>query len=60
LVALGFLIYSLLNLKSLGIKITYPRVLVEAFLFVTIFIEIHRYTKVAGKRNQSKIKTDNF
>ena len=34
LIALAFLIYSLLNLKRLNITCTHPRVIVELFLFL--------------------------
>jgi hypothetical protein len=34
LVALVFLIYSIVNLDKIGIKITHPRVIVEAILFL--------------------------
>lgn len=42
LVALVFLIYSIVNLEKLGIKITHPRVIVEAVLFL-IFTAIGVY-----------------
>ncbi len=34
LIALAFLIYTLLNLKKLNISLTHPRVIVELFCFV--------------------------
>jgi hypothetical protein len=38
LVALGFLAYTLLNLKNLGVPSTHPRVIVEFSLFVTFLV----------------------
>lgn len=35
-IPLGFLIYTILHLKDLNIKITHPRVIVEATLFLII------------------------
>jgi hypothetical protein len=38
LVALGFLLYTLLNLDALGIVVTHPRVMVEFFLFIALLL----------------------
>jgi hypothetical protein len=36
LIPLGFLIYTMVNLKRLAIPITHPRVIVEGSIFVVI------------------------
>lgn len=47
LVALVFLIYSIVNLEKLGIKITHPRVIVEAVLLL-IFSGLGIYFLIRG------------
>ena len=38
IIPLGFLVYTLLNLETLGIAITHPRVIVEFSIFAILLI----------------------
>jgi hypothetical protein len=38
LVPLGFLIYTLLNLETLGISVSHPRVMVEFSIFLILLL----------------------
>jgi len=38
LIALGFLLYTLMNLDALGIPVTHPRVIVELSLFLAFLV----------------------
>jgi hypothetical protein len=47
LIALGFLLYTLINLDKLEITVTHPRVIVEfslflAFLLIAIFLRYYK------------------
>jgi hypothetical protein len=38
LIALGFLLYTLINLDALGMSVTHPRVIVESSLFLACLL----------------------